>query len=582
MEDLKEVITTDEWDLYQKSVDYMLLYDLFEDTNKNYRMYNGDQWYGLKTQGIEKVQLNFIKPIVDYKTTVINKNLWSIIYSSENFDNLEFKPLADSLCELLNKRASKIWERTKMNNKIRIETLDSAINDEGINYSYWNDKDGLIENEIIDKTDIFYGDEKNSDIQSQPYILIRKRVPVITAREMAKNLDVSEEKVKLIVGDDDNLHNIGDNNQWEKDAVCTIITKMWKEDGKIHFSKATRLVQLVKEKNSGLSYYPIAHMPWTPKKGSARGEGIVRNLTANQIEVNKTLMRRSIVAKNTAYPQKIVNVDLIQNPNSVDNVGAKILVQGTTNIAEAFQMTKPQQMSSDVTQLQNDLIEISRTLENASDVANGSTDPKSASGKAILAIQNASQETLNGQQSALKDFIEQIAIIWLDHITTYGQNLVLQNEIEEPMTGEKQIQNVSIPNSALKALKASVKIDVTPISSFDQYAQELSLENLLQGGWFSPEKIDQLELYVDALPNKSAMPKQKIQEIIKKAKAKQLYIQQVNAQAQMMYQQANQYIDSTSQELIDNQTTPRQFTEEEIRQDAARQAEEDYLAEISA
>lgn len=579
MEDIEELITTDEWDLYQQSVDYMLLYNLYEDSNRNYRMYNGDQWYGLQTQGIEKVQLNFIKPIVDYKTTVINKNLWAIVYSSENYDKMEFKPLADSLCELLNKRASKIWERTKMDHKIRIESLDSAINDEGINYTYWNDKDKLIENEVIDKTDIYYGNEKSSDIQSQPYILIRKRIPVINAREMARALNVPEEKIKLILGDDDNLHNIGDNNQWEKDAVCTIITKLWKQDGKIHYSKATRLVQLVKDTDSGLNYYPIAHMTWSPKKGQARGEGIVRNLISNQIEVNKTLMRRAIVAKNTAYPQKIINMDYIQNPNAVDNIGATIKVYGTTNVTDAFSTTKPQQMSNDVTQLQNDLIEISRTLENASDVANGSTDPKSASGKAILAIQNASQETLNGQQSALKDFIEQIAVIWLDHIITYGKDLVLQNEIEDPMTGEKQIQNVKIPNSALKALKASVKIEVTPVSSFDQYAQELSLENLLQGGWFSPEKIDQLKLYVDALPNKSAMPKQKIQEIIKKEKAKQLYIQQVNAQTQLMYQQANQYIDSANQDMIDNQTTPRQFTEDEIRQDASRQAEEDFLAE---
>ncbi len=580
MEELKELITTDEWDLYQKSVDYMLLYDLFEDTNRNYRMYNGDQWFGLKTQGIEKVQLNFIKPIVDYKTTVINKNLWAIIYSSENFDNLEFKPLADSLCELLNKRAAKIWERTKMDNKIRIETLDSAINDEGINYTYWNEKDKLIENEVIDKTDIFYGDEKNSDIQSQPYILIRKRIPVINAREMARNLDISEEKINLIMGDNDNLHNIGDNNQWEKDSVCTIITKLWKENGKVHYSKATRLVQLIKDTESGLTQYPIAHFNWTIKKGSARGEGIVRNLISNQIEVNKTLMRRSIVAKNTAYPQKIVNLDYIQNPTAIDNIGAKIMVAGTTNVAEAFSTTKPQQMSTDVTQLQNDLIEITRTLENASDVANGSTDPQSASGKAILAIQNASQETLNAQQSGLKDFIEQIAIIWLDHIITYGKDLVLQNEIEDPMTGEKQIQNVGVPNSALKALKASVKIDVTPISSYDQYAQELSLENLLKAGYFAPQMIDQLELYVEALPQQSAMPKQKLQDIIKKVKEKQLYIQQVNAQAQMMYQQANQYIDSANQGVLENQTNgPRKFTEEEIRQDADRQAEQDFMAE---
>ena len=578
MEDIEELRKTDEWELYEKSVQFMSNFNMYDDSNKNYRFYNGDQWYGLKTKGIEKVQLNFIKPIVDYKTTVINQNLWAIVYSSENYENEEFKPTADALCELLNKRCDKIWERTKMDNKIRLETLDSAINDEGINYTFWNDKDKQIENEIINKTDIYYGDETNSDIQSQPYVIIRKRMPVVTAREVAEQMGVSDEKISLIVGDADNVNNIGDNNQLEKDeSTCTIITKLWRDGGTIHYSKATKFVQLEKDTDSGLTKYPVAHFLWSEKKGSARGEGVVRNLISNQIEVNKTLMRRSVVAKNTAYPQKIANLDYIDNPSEIDTVGATIQVSGTTNIAEAFASTTPAQMSTDVEKLQNDLIEITRTLENASDVASGSSGINDqTSGKAILAIQNASQQTLNSQQGALKDFIEQIAIIWLDHIITYGKDLVLQAEDTDLLSGETTYTNVKVPNSALKSLRASVRIDVTPISSYDQYAQELSLENLLKGGYFKPDMIDQLEMYVDALPTRSAMPKEKLKEIIDKVKAKQNYINQLNAQTQLMYEQANQLINNTTAQL------EQPLSDEEIRADAQRQAREDFMAEQQA
>lgn len=69
---------------------------------------------------------------------------------------------------------------------------------------------------------------------------------------------------------------------------------------------ATRYLDIIKDENSGLTRYPIAHMLWEDKEGSARGEGEVRNLIANQIEVNKTLMRRALVAKQTAYPQKLL------------------------------------------------------------------------------------------------------------------------------------------------------------------------------------------------------------------------------------------------------------------------------------
>lgn len=577
MEDIEELRKTDEWELYEKSVEFMSNFDMYEDSNKNYRFYNGDQWYGLNVKGIEKVQLNFIKPIVDYKTTVINQNLWAIVYSSENYENEEFKPTADALCDLLNKRTDKIWERSKMDAKIRLETLDSAINDEGINYTWWNDKEKQIENEVINKTDIYYGDETSSDIQTQPYIIIRKRMPVVTAREIAKQMGVSDEKINLIVGDGDNINNIGDKSTIEKDdETCTIITKMWREEDTIWYSKATRFVQLEKPKDSGLKKYPVAHFLWTEKKGSSRGEGVVRNLIPNQIEANKTLMRRSVVTKNTAYPQKIANLDYIDNPGEIDTVGATIEVHGTTNVNEAFSTTMPSQMSGDVEKLQNDLIEVTRTLENASDVASGASGiTEQTSGKAILAIQNASQQTLSTQQGGLKDFIEQIAVIWLDHIVTYASDLILQDEQEDYVTGETIYTNVKVPKSALKALRANVRIDVTPVSSYDQYAQELSLENLLKGGYFKPDMIDQLEMYVDALPTRSAMPKEKLKEIIEKVKAKQNYINQLNAQTQMMYEQANQYLDRTTAQV----TQP--LSDEEITADAQRQAREDFYAEMA-
>ena len=201
MNDIKEVKKTAEWELYQRAVDYMSLFNIFEDTDKNYRFYNGDQWQGLKVEGVEPVQINFIQTIVDYKISVINQNLWGIVYSSENFENKEFKPIADELCKLLNLRANKIWERTKMDSKVRNVSQDSCINDEGILYSYWDITKKQIENELLNKTDVYYGNENSSDIQEQPYIIIRRRMPVIKAREYARQLGVSEEKVNLIYGD---------------------------------------------------------------------------------------------------------------------------------------------------------------------------------------------------------------------------------------------------------------------------------------------------------------------------------------------------------------------------------------------
>lgn len=580
MLDLKEVQKTREWELYQKAIQHMYLFNFYEDTNKNYRFYNGDQWAGLKIKDVEPVQLNFIQTIIDYKVAVINQNNWGIVYSSENFEDEKFKPVADKLCRLLNLKANRIWKRSKMDTLIRQLTIDSAVNDEGVIYSYWDKEKEEIKNELIEKTDIFYGNENSSDIQSQPYILIRQRVPVVTVREMAKNRGLSEEKVNQILGDNDNLYNVGDNGEYEKDEACTIVIKMWKEDEIVHFSKATQLVQLEEDINTGMKRYPIAHMVWSEKKGCARGEGVVRNLIPNQIEVNKILMRRAVVTKNTAYPQKVVNIDNVQNPQELNRVGGIIKVTGTTeSVSNVFQMTNPAQMSTDVDRLQSDLIDLSRNLQNAGDISTGSINPEDASGKAILAVQNASRQTLNNQVQQLKDCIEQIALNWIDEIINYSNGMILQDEETDPRTGKKQLYNIKVDKASIKKLKASVTIEVTPMSAYDQYAQELSLENLLKEGWFSPEKIDQLQLYAESLPEKSTMPKQKILDICKKVKEQQLYIQQLQAQTNLMTQKANQYIDMQAQQVGEN-AAGMNIDDDEILKDADRQAYEDALAEF--
>jgi hypothetical protein len=319
---------------------------------------------------------------------------------------------------------------------------------------------------------------------------------------------------------------------------------MYKKNGTVWFEKATQYVELQKATDSGLTRYPVATFLWTDKKGYSRGEGVVRNLIPTQLEVNKTLMRRLVVTKKTAYQQKVVQIDKINNPEALDDIGATIEVTGAVdNINQVFTTTQPAQMSPDVEKLQENLIEETRKLENAGDITTGSINPENASGKAILAVQNASQQSLNDQSARLKNFIEDIALIWLDMITVYTKkNITLEYEDTNILTGETTIIPVEVPKTALKALKTSVKIDVTPIGVYDQYAQERSLENLLLSGMFNPQRIEELKFYLNTLPDNSTMPKERIKNVIESQEAKQREIDKINAQAQMMNEAMNQYM----------------------------------------
>ncbi len=558
--DIQEIKETTIWQLYEKGRNYCRMQNMFADTDRNHRFYNGNQWEGAKLGDIEPVQKNFIKPIVKYKVSVIHDNLYAIVFSPQNFENPEFQRQAEKYCNMLNRFAARAWEQDRMDHKGRRVTKDAAINDEGIIYVDFDREKMLPVNEIIDKNDIYYGNENSDDIQSQPYILIRRRMPVVNALELALAKGVNEDKLNLIIGDNDTFEESGDAAKLEVDDQVTVIYKLYKEKGTVRFSVATKWCDIAEDVDIGISVYPVDHLVWEEKKGSARGEGEVRYLIPNQIEVNRTEMRRVLTVKSQAYPQKVVDASRIANPNDLNRVGGIIKTQGQTvdDVNKIVGTLHPAQMSPDVKQLQDDLIQMSRDLAGAGDSATGQIDPENASGRAILAVQQASQAPMTEQKESYKSFIEGLAKIWLEYLIVYSEDGVdMEDAVTDPRTGEETVTVVRVPQSALKTLKANVRVDVTPKSVYDRFAQEQTVENLLVQGFFSAQRVSELEIYAKLLDDDSVAPKVKIQEAIRYIKDEQRRIAQVEAQAQMQIQRAQQFLmtdpDGQSSQMADAQ-----------------------------
>ena len=543
--DLQAIKETTIWSLYEKGRNYHRMTGIYTDTDRNYRFYNGNQWEGAKLGDVEPVQKNFIKPIVKYKCSVIHDNLYAVHYSSQNYENRAFRKQAERYCELLNNYAAKLWEKDKMDFKGRRVTKDAAINDEGIIYVNFNKDEMMPVHEIVKKNDVYYGNENDDDIQNQPYILIRKRLPVINAIELAKSEGMSEDKTELIIGDNDTFEESGEASKLEVDDMVTIVYKMYKQDGTVHYSVATRWVDIATDIDTGLSLYPIAHFNWEEKEGSARGEGEVRYLIPNQIEVNRTEVRRVLTVKYQAYPQKVVDITKVSNPSALNTVGGTIKTNGqpVDDVHKIVGTIPPAQMSPDVKQLQEDLIQVTRDLAGAGDTATGQVNPESASGRAILAVQQASQAPMTEQKGSYKNFIEDIAKIDLEYLVVYSENGVdMEETVVDPMSGEEVTQIVNVPQTALQQLKASVKIDVTPKGVYDKFAQEQTIENLLLNGMFSAQRVAEFSAYVDALDDDSVAPKMKLEQIRDNILEEQKRIAMIEAQAQMMQQRAQQFL----------------------------------------
>ena len=569
--DLLEIRETSIWGLYEKGRNYHRMVGIYADTDRNYRFYNGDQWEGAKLGGVEPVQKNFIKPIVKYKVAVIHDNLYGIVFSSMNFENKAFRKQAEKICELLNAHVARVWEQDQMDDKMRRVTKDAAINDEGIVYIYYDEELKRPVHEIIDKNDIYYGNENDDDIQAQPYILIRRRMPVVNAIELALREGMSESKTDLIIGDTDVHDQSGEASKQEVDDMVTVVYKLYKKNGTVHFAVATRYCDIASDKDTGQKLYPVAHFTWEEKKGSARGEGEVRCLIPNQIEVNRTEMRRILTVKNQAYPMKVVDVSKVVNPQAIDTVGGTIKTNGqpVDDVHKIVGTIPPAQMSPDVVKLQEDLINMSRDLAGAGDTATGQVNPEDASGRAILAVQQANRAPMTEQKESFKRLVEDIAKIDLEMIILNSvDGIDMEEQIQDPITGEDTYEMVHIPQASLEQTKATVKIDITPKSVYDRFAQEQTLENLLMNGLLNIQRLPEFEAYVNALPDDSTAPKQRMLEMIADMKETQKKIAMMDAQAQLMRQRAQQFImgdpDEQSSMMADAQMALQQQMPEEV------------------
>lgn len=176
-------------------------------------------------------------------------------------------------------------------------------------------------------------------------------------------------------------------------------------------------------------------------------------------------------------------------------------------------------------------------------IQQGQVNPEDASGKAILAVQRASQQPLNEQVMALNQAIEDYGRILLDHLKTYYEDgLELEEVSTDTLTQEESVKITKISGTELKNLEALVKIDITPKSPYDKYAQELSLENLAQNQNFM--NTAWLKDFASLLDNDSVMPKGKIEDLIKVREENQKKIREIQQKGAIIQEKINQMMQS--------------------------------------
>ena len=515
------------WQLYQKCKDYLDKKGLVTKTERNWNFYLGNQWVGCNTGGEELPVLNFIAPVIKYKVAVVSQNSMTAKYSDmENTADLT------QIYDLLNKNFAQSWEKSKMESKTWEIIKNAAI--QGDSYCFWEDDRTDKPPEILPNTSVLLGDENITELQEQPYIIIRERLEVEAVRRRAKENGIAKKDRELIVGDDNPTTENGVIlNKYEVSHKVTSLLYMTKENGIVKIARSTAQcvyepLHALEGDVTGLHSYPICSMIWEPQPYNARGMSEVAQMIPNQLEVNKTAARRAITVKLCAFPRIAYDSSTVQNPEDLDTVGKPIEVSGggAQSVSQQVSYLNATNISSDAKYLQDDLLQMTKDLAGASDYATGNVNPEQASGQAIIAVRDSAQASLNENVARFKQFVEDTALLWFDMWVAYNPEGVQIDTTDE--SGARIVKVIT--QEELQQLKPTVRVDVSQDNQWTKLSEQQWLDNM-----FDRQQIS-LEEYAELAPDNGTVPKGKLRAILAK-RAQQQAQQQALQQQELLEQQ---------------------------------------------
>lgn len=541
---------TKDWELYLAGKNYnnRLEPNYYDTVDANLAFFNGDQWRNLKTENMPKPVFNIIKRVITFfvaSLTASNVKIHfePLMYTDDDMDeDMQFELNAS---DVANAQVDKLFEKFKMEYKIKDLLFDAAVTGDMAAHYYFDvnkkpfggkhsDIKGEICMELVDGTNVFFGNANNPKVEGQPYIIISGRDMVKNLKDEAKRYAQKEEEVSEITEDYQYEFQAGDAGKIEVEAdeygkalyiiiyrkkkiQRPILDEMGNETGEteevetITASKSVENAYVYKDIDTGLTHYPIAWNNWEKQKNQYHGRALCTGLLPNQIFINRMFAMVMYHLMMTAFPKAVYNQNIIPTWNN--EIGTAIPVNGggpEFNIKNIAGYLEPGNMSNQIVQVIDLAMQYTKETLGISDAALGQVDPKNTS--AIIAVQKSSAIPLENPRANLYEFIEDSGRILFDMMGTYYG--------ERPIVVEREGQKVleQFDFGVFKDLWLNVSADVGEASYWSEIAAVETLDNLLNNG-----HIDIIE-YLKRVPDEYIPQKQDL-------------INEVSQRMQMMQQQ---------------------------------------------
>lgn len=550
---------TDIWKQYNEGLNFQRQMQFSSDFPKYERFKCGDQWPEptANTKSLPRPVFNIISMFVsNKKSSVLNNNIKMIYRSNETGDNTdEENPLAVEIrakavegAEKFTNYADAVWHELDQDKLNDDAVEDAATNGTGIFHYFWDSSvsggeirpySGSLRGETIDPLNFFVANPQEEDVQKQEWIIISQRVPVAYVKNIAKTNGVSDEVLQLITPDKDTSAEGYDTATKEQDGSrkITLLTKYYRKDGIVYFSKSTRNVtvqkdqcltpgyeegeklsdnipeEMTKDTQHVIKRYPIALFRWQGRKKCIFGRGEVEGIIPNQKVINFTIAMMALSTQDTGWPKVIVKPGALQQ--KITNRPGEVLVDHYTS-GDGIKYLNSATFNYGAINLVDKIMDLSRTTSGVTEVSTGETLGANMAASAIIALQNQAKLPIDNIQKRFYRAIKDIGYIWEEFFKTYydSERLMVINRFD----GQQTVSGFT--GTAYANIDFSLKVDVGAGSIYSESLGQTTLDKMYDKGDIS---VDQ---YIELSPD-NVMPFKATLKQMRAIQAQQMQEQQI-------------------------------------------------------
>lgn len=541
----REELAEKYWNDWQKGLEYQKKLRLKETCEQCVDFYEGRQWPQAteRTKNMPRPVINIVKFIINGKKSNILSSKISMIYKPLIY-NQEEEAIATQGATAFTNFANHIRKEIKQEDLDSRAILDGLKKGTYIYHYFWDTEkktgmakfDGGLNGQIIDCLSVVFANPKQKDEQKQKWIIIQSRENVDTLKKKAKENGLNTAEIDLIRADDDSEKNY-DGEEQEGEDYATVLTRYFRKNGEVYYTKSTQKVIIQDEtpltpdaskvnieiddegktnednedigqdkpvmEQFKMTLYPIIVAAYDEREKSIYGIGEAEQLIPTQRSINFNYAMMQMASQNMGFPKVKVRPNALRG-KQITNTPGEVLTDYSPGF-DGITYLNPPAFSSTPLTIADKLLEVTRVVTGATEVANGEALGANMSGSAIVALQTQAKVPIEDMQKRFWRVHEKIARVWEQFFKGYYRfdvPYIVENDGEQEgaIFNGSQYQNMDFETT----------IDVGAGSAYSESLSITLLENALQRGDITFDEF--IELYPD-----NAMPfKAQLKEIRKK------------------------------------------------------------------